>query len=125
MGRKTFESIGKPLPNRTNIILTSKLSYQANGCQIYNSISDILSQYKNQELFIIGGESVYRQFFPYTDFMYVTYIDYVFEGDTYFPKYDKEEWVLINSQKGIKNEKNPYDYYFDVYGRSIKTKNNY
>jgi dihydrofolate reductase len=122
MGRATHESIGRPLPNRINIILTRDLSYRANGCYVYNSLEAILYEYhnfsdKNEEVFIIGGGKVYHQFLPYADKLYVTEIDHEFEGDTYFPEIDWDDWRIIQSEQGIKDEQNPYDYYFNIYTR--------
>jgi len=120
MGRTTFESIGKPLPNRTNIILTRDPMYQVEGCYTYNSIEAIMYEYQNyaepdEEIFVIGGREVYKQFLPYADKLYITEIDHEFEGDVYFPELDLDEWRIIQSEHGIRDEKNPYDYYFNVY----------
>jgi dihydrofolate reductase len=122
MGKTTYESIGKPLPNRINIILSRDTSYRADGCYVYNSLESILYEYQNfsdksEEVFIIGGSEVYRQFLPYADKLYITEIDHEFEGDTYFPEIDWDEWRIVQSEQGIKDDRNPYNYYFNVYIR--------
>lgn len=117
MGRKTFESIGKPLPGRKNIVL-SKQNLHIDGAEVINDLN-ILEKYKqeNKNYFIIGGSTIYEQTLPLADYLYVTYIDYVFEGDAYFPEIDESEWEQVTNIKGIKNKKNPYDYYFRFYRR--------
>lgn len=115
MGRKTFESIGKPLKNRTNIILTRNESYQKEGCIIYHDIEKIVNDFGKENLMVIGGEELYRQFLPYAERIYLTFIDQDVEGDTFFPDFQDESLVKESEEKGIKDENNPYDYYFQVY----------
>jgi len=115
MGRKTFESIGRPLKNRTNIILTRDKSYQKDGCIVLNNVEDVVKNFSKENLMVIGGEEIYRQFLPYTERIYLTLIDKDFEGDTFFPDFDKENWIKKSEEKGIKNNENPYDYYFQVF----------
>jgi dihydrofolate reductase len=115
MGRKTFESIGKPLPNRTNVILTQNKDYQAEGCLTVNSVEEAVEQFKNEEIFVIGGAEVFHLFMPAVDRLYITLIEHEFEADTYFPEFDIDDWVLVSSEDGIKDVKNPYDYSFLVY----------
>ncbi len=92
MGSKTFESIGRPLPNRINIIITNDKNFKAKGCIVANSIDDAIKKGKeleSSEIFIIGGSSIYKQFLPLADKLYITLIDKEFPGaDTFFPKYD-------------------------------------
>lgn len=92
MGRKTFESIGRPLPNRTNIIITTDKNYKENGCIVVHSVDDALKAAKGSEIMIIGGAQTYKQFLPKANRMYLTFIDKEFEGDAYFPEYNKHEW---------------------------------
>ena len=93
MGRKTFESIGKPLPNRINIILTRDENYKAQGCVVVHSAEEALDAAKdNEEIMIIGGEQIFKEFLPVSNKMYITFIDKEFEGDSYFPEYNKNEW---------------------------------
>lgn len=100
MGSNTLGSIisylGKPLPNRHTILLTSRkeVSYDV---EIVNSIEDALDKYKNKDLFIVGGKSVYEQFLPYADYLYITLINKEYDGDTYFPEYDLNEWELLSN----------------------------
>lgn len=121
MGRKTFESFGKPLPDREHIVITSNKNYDRKGCTVIHSIDEILEMEKNQpekEWFVIGGTVLFDGMLPYADRMYLTYIDYEFEGDTYFPEFDENEWKMVAETKGERNEKNPYDYYFRTYDRT-------
>jgi dihydrofolate reductase len=115
MGRKTYESIGKPLPNRTNVILTQSKDYQAEGCLIVHSVEEAVEKFKNEEIFVIGGAEVFQLFMPSVDRLYITLIEHEFKADTYFPEFDIEDWVLVSSEDGIKDAKNPYDYSFLVY----------
>lgn len=118
MGRNTFESIGKPLPNRENIILTRNSDYRVEGCRTISSIEALKGMAeKEEEIFVIGGANIYKQALPFTETLYLTYIDEVFEGDTYFPEIDENDWKMVSEEKGVKNEKNPYDYFFRVYKR--------
>lgn len=96
MGRKTFESIGRPLPNRTNIIITRDINYKADGCIVVDSAEDALKAASNAaEVMIIGGEQIFRMFLPKADKMYLTFIDEEFEGDAYFPEYDENGWKEV------------------------------
>ncbi|MGI8315299.1 dihydrofolate reductase [Halobacillus mangrovi] len=120
MGRKTFESFGKPLPEREHIVITSNREYSQEGCKVIHSIDEILKLEENhpdKEWFVIGGSVLFEKMLPYADRMYLTYIDHAFEGDTHFPEYDESEWKLISETKGQKDDKNPYDYYFRTYDR--------
>jgi dihydrofolate reductase len=85
MGRKTFESIGRPLPNRRNIILTRDKAFKADGCLVYSDLKEVLELFGN-DLFIIGGEQIYKQTIGYADFIELTLIHKEFEGDAYFPE---------------------------------------
>jgi|SRR6056297_363068 len=99
MGRKTYKSIGKPLPDRINIILTRKKNLEIPGCKTFNSIKKVLEFTKEfEETFVIGGASIYKQFLPLTKKMYLTIIDKEFEGDTYFPDYNNEKWKKIEEE---------------------------
>lgn len=118
MGRKNYESIGKPLDGRRNIVLTRDHNYTASGCDVVHSVEEALSLVKDEEeAFVIGGEEIYKLFFPYTKKLYITTIKHEFEGDTYFPAFDPAEWKEISAEKGVTDEKNPYEYDFHVYER--------
>lgn len=122
MGRKTFESIGKPLPNRINIVLTKSKKFKHKDVFVYHSVEDILKQYKyygesKPNLWIIGGQTIYHQFMRYADRLYITFIDHVFENaDTYFPQIT-DEWQLISEKYNQADENNPYNHYFRIYER--------
>ncbi|WP_064091373.1 dihydrofolate reductase [Rossellomorea aquimaris] len=119
MGRKTFDSIGKPLPNRENVILTRNTDFSQRGCIVLHRVEDVLqlAEANERETFIMGGKEVYRQFIPYVDKLYVTVIHNEFEGDTYMPSIPWGNFTCISSDKGKRNEKNPYDYEFKVFVR--------
>jgi len=117
MGLKTFKSLGKPLPGRRNIVLNfDKIDIP--GCEVITSIPEAIEAVKDEEeAFIIGGASIYKQFLDKVDRLYMTYIDHEFEANIFFPEFDIDEWKMISETKGKKDEKNPYDYYFRVYER--------
>lgn len=117
MGRRTFESIGRPLPGRTNIILTRDQSFTAEGTVVLHSLEQVLQQYGDSGAFVIGGTQIYEQFLPVAERLYITMIDQEFEGDTFFPEIDWSEWRLVNEEPGVKDEKNPYSYSFKVFDR--------
>ncbi|EKN68347.1 dihydrofolate reductase [Schinkia azotoformans] len=121
MGRKTYESIGRPLPGRENIILTKNREYQTEGCTIIHSIDDVfdIEKIANGEVCVIGGAEIFKEVLTSTDRLYITEIDHEFEGDTYFPLVRESDWTLISKEKGPKDEKNPYDYYFAIYERIL------
>jgi dihydrofolate reductase len=119
MGRKTHEAIGRVLPGRENIVLTRDKSYTSPDCTVIHSIEELLDidKGKNEEVFVIGGAEIFKEVFASADRLYITCIEDVFEGDTYFPEFDPSEWEIISKEKGIKDDKNPYDYYYIVYER--------
>ena len=119
MGRKTFESLGRVLPNRKHIILCNdmEMDIENENIEILDDISK-LDKYINsdEECFVIGGATIYKLLMPYTSKMYITKINESFEGDVYFPEI-KEEWKEISREKGLQNEENPYDYEYITYVR--------
>lgn len=117
MGRKTFESIGKPLPGRINIVITRSTSFSYEGCIVVDSIDKAKELVKDKDSFIIGGLEIYRAFLPIADKMYITEIDNEFEADTFFTEIDYSKWKLVSSETGVKDEKNPFDYKWLVYDR--------
>lgn len=123
MGRKTYDSIGKPLPKRHNIVLTRDTGFSAEGVEVIHSPEEVAKQYgwtgprQDEELFVIGGAEVFRQLLPFADRMYVTEIAHRFEADTFFPEMDWSEWMAVSRVPGVKDEKNPYDYTFITYER--------
>ncbi|MHC5229380.1 dihydrofolate reductase [Enterococcus sp. LJL99] len=120
MGRTTFEGMGsKPLPNRKTIVLTSDQLYQAQGIIVMHSVEEILTYADEFSgiTFIAGGSIVYKNFLPYCDVLYRTVIQHTFEGDTYFPTVDWDEWTLVNLSEGEQDQKNNYPYQFETYQR--------
>lgn len=118
MGRKTFESIGRPLPGRTNIVITRNRKYEALGCKVVNSAEEALQASGNAlEVLIIGGAEIFAQFMPFANRMYLTLIDYEFEGDVYFPMWNLEEWREVSREPHEPDEKNPYKYTFLILER--------
>jgi dihydrofolate reductase len=115
MGRKTYESIGKPLPNRRNIIITRNLEYEVNGCEVVSSLEEALLL-TNNDCFIIGGGEIYKQSLEVADKIYLTLVHKDFEGDTTFPELGKE-WATIDTKDFDADEKNEYNYSFIEYDR--------
>jgi dihydrofolate reductase len=118
MGRKTWESIGKkPLPNRTNIVITRDKNYKAEGCTLVNSLDSALDAVKNdEEVFVVGGAEIYKQAMGKASKMYITRIHHKFEGDTFFPEIGKEWFEAINNDFE-KDDKNKYDFSLCEYER--------
>lgn len=113
MGRKTFQSIGKPLSGRTNIILTHDRDYRVEGCIVSHSIKEALEAFKDcEELMIIGGASIYKLFLPRANRLYLTCIHDCFEGDVYFPAFDLANWQAVKRVDCPPDGKNPYPYSF-------------
>jgi len=124
MGRNTFESIGKPLPGRTNIILSRNNAFKAEGCVVLNSLEKALiySRKADQnEVFVIGGEQVYREAIKQADKLYLTRVHASPDGDAYFPAIDLSEWSEIAHTSVDKNEKNDFDFeFFELERRSVE-----
>jgi dihydrofolate reductase len=116
MGRKTYESIGKPLPNRTNIII-SRNTNALEGCHVFNSIEagiDFAKTLNETELFIIGGDSIYQQSLALTNAVYLTRIHHVFSADAFFPSLEND-WQITSETKHLADEKNKFDYSFQTF----------
>ena len=117
MGKNTFISLGRVLPNRKHIVLTKDKEYKINNEQVelVHGIEDIKKYIEDsEEHFVIGGAAIYNLLMKYATKMYVTKINKKFEGDTYFPKI-KEQWKEVDSKRGIRNDKNPYTYRYIKY----------
>ncbi|MBS3102807.1 type 3 dihydrofolate reductase [Candidatus Woesearchaeota archaeon] len=113
MGRKTHESIGRPLPDRKNIILTRDKSYKSKGCIVVHTQEEALKAAEGaEEVIIFGGEEIYRMFLPKANRMYLTIIDAEVEGDAFFPEYDKKEWKVVEKKEHKADEENKHDYTF-------------
>ena len=123
MGRKTFESIGRPLPNRHNIVISRQIESIDNkisNVSWVKSIDEAISLAQAQqpdEVFIIGGGNIYQQVLPLIDRLYLTHIDAELQGDTYFPDYLPEQWQVIYQEDHQADEKNSYPYQFEILQR--------
>lgn len=120
MGRKTFESLGRVLPNRKHIVFTQNPKYNINdkNVKIVHSIAEIKEYIDNkEENFVIGGEVIYNLLLPYTKRLYITQINEKFEGDAFFPKIDETQWKILKTEKGIKDEKNKLQFEYITYER--------
>jgi dihydrofolate reductase len=114
MGRKTFEAIGRPLPQRRNIVLTSSTTLALPGVEVVHHKDDVLAL---GDVFIIGGESVYRQFLEVAERLYITEIALEMDGDAFFPAWDRQSFTLISAQPGILDEQNTLPHTFYTYER--------
>ena len=115
MGRKTFESIGKVLEGRRNIIISNNKSFQADGAIVENSFDLALGQCdEDKDIFIIGGSTIYEMALSCCDYLYLTVIHKSFAGDTYFPEYDSNKWTLINETRNYDLE-NKFSYSYLSY----------
>ncbi len=113
MGRKTYESIGRPLPKRHNIIVSRNSDYEVDGCDVVSSLDEAVKIAGDvEELFIIGGGFLYNQTIDQADKLYLTFIDLDVDGDTLFPEYEHLSLRQTFSKHHQKDEKNPYDYEF-------------
>lgn len=118
MGRKTFESIGKPLPQRRNLVLTRQLDRDIVGCDVFDSPEAILADTRDEdELMITGGAQLYQHFLPLADRLYLTLIDADLQGDTYFPDYTVFEWQEVFRESHQADEKNAHAYTFIILDR--------
>lgn len=120
MGRKTFESLGRVLPNRKHVILCNdmEMNVEDENVEVLEDIS-MLDKYiqDTEEHFIIGGATIYKLLMPKANKIYLTLIHEKFDGDVYFPEISDEEWKIVDRTAGITDEKNPYNYEFITYVR--------
>ena len=124
MGRKTFESIGRPLPNRKNIVVSSSMKEQ-DGIKVFNNLNDAITFSKKyneendiDEIILIGGAKVFAEGLKQTTKLVISWVDASsIEGDVYFPKFNKQEWREVDSKKFLKSEKNQYDFEIKEYLR--------
>lgn len=119
MGRKTFESVGKPLPNRTNVIITRQVDYKIEGAHVVHSLdAAIMMSRGDDETFIVGGADIYEQSLKFADRVYLTEVDLAVErGDAYFPMLDPKEWELTEKRVHKADEKNKHDCTFLTYAK--------
>lgn len=120
MGRKTFESIGKPLPGRRNIVITGNVGFSAPGCEVVDSIESAMSLTRDDdEVMLIGGASLYQQTIDRASKLYITLIHHSFDGDTWFPEIDLNVWKTENRQDFEADHSNRYAYSFIEYVREF------
>lgn len=123
MGQKTFESIGRPLPKRRNIVLTQDKNLKIEGVEIVHSLEELdilLKKEKDKEVFIIGGGQIYKLFIEKADKLYITYVNGEFkEADTFFPIIDEKIWQTIKNKKYLKDESNNYNLDFTEYIKKV------
>lgn len=117
MGRKTYESIGFPLPNRRNVIITRNAAFRPEGCITVSSLQTAMAVCENEEIFVIGGAEIYREFLPYADRLHITRLEGIFEGDVRFPEIKWDEWELVSRVQGPVDAGNPCRYRFEIYDR--------
>ncbi|HHQ4679098.1 type 3 dihydrofolate reductase [Aeromonas veronii] len=120
MGRKTFESIGRPLPGRRNLVISRNPGYQADGIEVVGSVEAALALLAGssvEELMVIGGGHLYAEMLPSADCLYLTRIDLAVEGDTRFPAFDDGQWQRVDCESHPADEKNPHPYSFETWQR--------
>ena len=120
MGRKTFESIGKPLPNRTTIVISRQTDLQIEGAIIAHSVEEAILKAKSltrEDIFIVGGAEIYALSLPLADQILVTQLHDIFEGDAFFPEIPLDCWEEIERERGVTDEKNAYQYSYLTYSR--------
>ncbi len=120
MGRKTFESIGKPLPNRTTIVISRQADLQIEGVIIAHSVEEAILKAKSitrEDIFIVGGAEIYALSLALADQILVTQLHDIFEGDAYFPEIPSTSWEITEKERGVTDEKNAYQYSYITYTR--------
>lgn len=121
MGRKTWESIGRPLPGRQMIVVTRQADYQADGCAVAGNLPaacGLASAASAEETFIIGGAEIYREALPLVDRLYLTRVHATVAGDKFFPDYDPSQWRLMSAERFAADDKNEYDTTFEIYEKT-------
>ncbi len=123
LGRKNYEAIGRPLPRRTNIVVTRSKDYVAEGCLVVHSIDEALALARSageEEVFICGGGEIYRQTMDLWNKLYLTEVEGVVEGDVFFPEIEEEEWREISIKLNKADERHAFDFNFRVLERNVK-----
>lgn len=117
MGRKTYDSLGRPLPNRRNVVITRQ-DIAIEGCEIAHSLEEALALFTpDEEVFVIGGAQIYAEAMPLADRFYLTVVEHPYEGDTAFPAWDREAWQLVESARFEQGETYPHPFRFETYER--------
>ena len=118
MGRKTFESFPKPLPNRTHVVITRQKDYANENCIVVENIEKAIDVVKKEDkAFVIGGGEIYKQFMPYVDEIELTRVHSKFDADTYFPEINPKKWKLTQTINHPKDERHKYNFDFETYVR--------
>lgn len=118
MGRKTYESVGKPLPNRRNIIITRQAGYAVEGAEVVHSLTEALEGCSGEaEVFVVGGAEIYDQALPVIDRIYLTRVHAVLSADSFFPELDEREWLLVSAENHPVDNRHAYSYTFRIYER--------
>ena len=118
MGRKTYDSIGRPLPGRTTVIVTRNAGLKVEGCLVVHSLDEAISTCKNDnEIFIVGGGELYTQALTRADRMYITEIQMDVAGDAHFPAFERSQWEELSRDRRSQTEPQPMEYHFAVYQR--------
>ncbi|CAM4205122.1 dihydrofolate reductase [Paenibacillus alkaliterrae] len=118
MGRKTFESLPKPLKDRRNVVLTRQQHFQPEGCEVVHSLKEAIELCRADELMVMGGGEIYEQFLPYADTILLTAVEVEIEGgDAFFPPFSESEWELVESDKRVSDERNAYAFTFQTFKR--------
>jgi dihydrofolate reductase len=126
MGRKTFESIGKPLPNRTTIVITRQTDFKAEGTITAHSVEEAILKAKSlsrDDIFIVGGAEIYTISLDLADQILLTQLHDIFDGDAFFPEIAQDTWEIVNRERGLTDEKNPFQYSFITYQKKHGAEN--
>lgn len=126
MGRKTFESIGRPLPGRENFVITQNTNWHRDGVWVAYELDTALEMAANaaedsdsDEIMVIGGQQIYTQALPLANRLYLTRVDATIEGDAFFPEFDETQWSLVSEERHEACEENPYDYLFQIFDKKL------
>lgn len=117
MGRKTFDSIGKPLPGRITVVVTRSRDLKVEGCIVAHSLGEAIAACADDEIFVVGGAEIYAQALPLASTLYVTEIQQDVAGDAHFPEFDRKAWQEIARERRSQSEPQPLDYHFVTYRR--------
>lgn len=118
MGRKTHDSIGRPLPGRANLILSRQQGLTIEGCNVVSTLADAIETVPDsEEIMVMGGAEIYALLLPHADRLYITEIDAAFDGDAWFPEFDRSAWRVVASESHQPDEKNRYPYTFTTLER--------
>ena len=118
MGRKTFDSLGRPLPKRRNVVISRQTNLELSGCEVMSDLPAFLQQWhKGEDLMVIGGATIYEQAMPFADQMVLTFIEADLQGDTHFPIWVDSGWQEVARESHQADDKNPYNYQFVTFSR--------